>query len=429
MKLLIQNADVFDGRHEALLRHAHIVIQNNHVEEISAEEVSTGGFDQVFDARGNVVIPGLIDSHVHLSSTATNQDSLRVDEIAVKSTQIAKEMLLRGFTTVRDAGGITYGLKKCIDSGIVDGPRIYPSNGFISQTCGHGDCRSSRAQTVLPTGEHTSPYMRSGGSVIADGVPAMLKAVREQLFLGASQIKLMAGGGFASRYDPIQTVQFTYEEMKAAAEASADFGTYVMAHLYTPQSMQRAAKAGVKSFEHATFMDDETARVIRDGGIWVCPCPQFKRAEDYDQIHAEKINFSKANTHGDSSFSKLARNPAQFDELVQKYRLPIVFGTDAAFGSDFMEKNQLDDFRYYKKRFGSYEGLKSATGSAHELIKLTTYQNPYPDGKLGVLEPGAYADLLIVRGNPAADLDVLSDKANMLLIMKDGKVYQNTLNE
>ncbi len=428
MKILIQNAEVFDGKHEVLIHRAHIIIQDNHVEEISIGEVSPESFDRVIDAKGNVAIPGLIDSHVHLSSTATNQDSLRVDEIAVKSTRIAKDMLLRGFTTVRDAGGITYGLKKCIDSGIVDGPRIYPSNGFISQTCGHGDCRSSRAQVVLPTGEHISPYMRSGGSVIADGVPEMLKAVREQLFLGASQIKLMVGGGFASRYDPIQTVQFTYEEMKAAVDASADFGTYVMAHLYTPQSMQRAAKAGIKSFEHATFMDDETARIIRDNEIWVCPCPQFKREEDYEQIHSEKISFSKANAHSDDAFSKAARNPAQFDELIHKYQIPIVFGTDCAFGFDFMEKNQLNDFRYYKKRFGSFEGLKSATGNAHELIKLTTYQNPYSDGKLGVLEKGSYADLLVVRGNPAADLDVLSGKENMLLIMKDGKLYKNDLN-
>jgi imidazolonepropionase-like amidohydrolase len=343
----------------------------------------------------------LTDAHVHLSITGNSlSDGWRIDEKAVRSVRFAKEMLLRGFTTVRDAGGITFGLKKNIDNGYLEGPRILPSNSMISQTSGHGDIRANHAEER-----------------IADGVDEVIRAVREQLFLGASQIKLMAGGGFSSAYDPLPTVQFSLEEMKAAVGAAADYGTYVMAHLYTPQSMHRAAKAGVKCFEHATMLDEETARIVADQGIWITPGPQLGREYPLEGLSKSVIKLIEDFRRGERIST----------ELIDKYNLPILYGTDAFGNTDKAAEIQLDDFRLYKARFGSYRGIVAATGNAHELIKLSTYQNPYPEGKIGVLEEGSFADLLIIRGNPVEDLAILSDVTNIRFIMKNAVVYKNML--
>lgn len=419
-KILIKNGNVFDGKHSELKKHAKIVIEGNLVKEILNGEISEDNFDKVIDAKGHTIIPGLTDAHVHLSHNLPHGGyEPRLDELAVRSVKVAENMLLRGFTTVRDAGGITYGLKKNIDNGFLDGPRIFPSNAYISQTCGHGDIRKTRAAERLNDGNYTSPSLQHHLSYIADGVPEVLRAVREQFFLGASQIKIMAGGGISSDYDPLETVQFTLEEMKAAVEAAADYGTYVMAHLYTPQTMQRAAKAGVKSFEHTTLMDDETGRIIADNGIWVMPGPQAGRPVT-DHGKALPSHFIKK--------AEIVRKGNEIaTEVINKYNLNIVFGTDSFGDPEFFEKRQLEDFSYFKKRFGSFKGLVSATGNVHELIKLTTYQNPYPEGKIGVLEEGSFADLLVVRGNPVEDLDVLSDINNILFIMKDAKIYKDII--
>lgn len=416
---LIKNATVFDGKSSRLQKTANIVIEGSLVKEIYTGEISEDGFAEIYDAKDHFVMPGLTDAHVHVShNVPIGSEEQRIDDMAVRSVRYAYDMLMRGFTTLRDAGGVTVGLKRNIDNGYLDGPRIFPSNAYISQTCGHGDCRKSRAEIRLPDGNFLNATLQYRANYIADGPAEMLRAVREQLFLGASQIKLMAGGGISSRYDPLDTVQFTYEEMKAAVDAAEDYGTYVMAHLYTPKAMQRAAKAGIKSFEHATMMDDETGRIIKDLGIWVMPGPQSQRP---------------VTSHGpqpDHVIRKAERVKAGCEiatEVINKYDLPIVFGTDSFGDPHFAEEHQLEDFRYFKRRFGSFKGLVAATGNAHELFKLSTYQNPYPEGKIGVLEAGSFADILIVNGNPAEDLDVLSVQDNMLFIMKNAKVYKNRL--
>jgi imidazolonepropionase-like amidohydrolase len=418
MRIVIKNANVFDGRLETLQTGA-IVIENSLVKEIVRGNFQEDSFGTVIDAQNKTVIPGLTDAHVHLFFTGNGvSDTLRVDEKAVRSVRFARDMLLRGFTTVRDAGGIVYGLKKNIDDGYLVGPRILPSNAFISQTSGHGDTRLSRAEERLADGYYASANIQSRATVIADGVAEVTRAVREQLFLGASQIKIMAGGGISSAYDPIQTVQFTYEEMKAAVDAASDYGTYVMAHLYTPQSMQRAARAGVKSFEHASMLDEETAKIVAGNGIWIMPGPQLGREMNFPNIPESILRKAAFVRNGEIIAT----------EMINKYNLPILFGTDSFGDPKRAEAFQLDDFRYFKKRFGSFRGLVAATGNINEIIKLSTYQNPYPDGKIGVLEPGAFADLLIVDGNPVEDLDVLADQDNIRLIMKDAQIYKNTLN-
>ena len=212
MRQLIKNANVFDGYNEKLTENANIIIQDNLVEDIVQGVIPEDQFDMVIDAGGRTVMPGMIDAHAHLYDTSTpyELDSMREDEIAVRSAAMAKAVLLNGFTTVREAGGLICGLKKAIDDGVVDGPRVFPSGGGITQTNGHADLRSHRAHQII-NGVHTSPHMRCGAHVIADGVPECLRVVRQQFFLGATQIKIMAGGGILSMMDHMQTVQFTEE--------------------------------------------------------------------------------------------------------------------------------------------------------------------------------------------------------------------------
>jgi imidazolonepropionase-like amidohydrolase len=418
LNILIKNANVFDGKHAALQENVNIIIEHNLVKEIVGGSISEDDFEAVYDAGNHTVIPGLTDAHVHLSITGDKlADGWRIDEIAVRSVRFAKEMLLRGFTTVRDAGGITFGLKKNIDNGYLAGPRILPCNSMISQTSGHGDIRANHAEERISDRLYSSADLNSKLSVLADGVDEVTRAVRDQLFLGASQIKIMAGGGFSSAYDNISTVQFSLEEMKAAVGAAADYGTYVMAHLYTPKSMQRAAQAGVKCFEHATLLDEETAKMVADQGIWITPGPQLSREYPMQGLPKSMIKLIEDFRKGERILT----------ELINKYNLPILYGTDVFGNTDKAAEIQLDDFRLFKARFGSFRGIVAATGNIHEIIKLSSYQNPYPEGKIGVLEEGSFADLLIVRGNPVEDLDILSDITNIRFIMKNAVVYKNTL--
>ena len=423
MKILIKHVDVFDGYHAALDGGANLVVEDGIVTDIFHGAAAEEGFAQVIDGDGCTAMPGMTDAHTHLGLCASDEEAaqMRIDELAIRSTVFAKEMLERGFTTVRDAGGMVLGLKNEIDRGTIPGPRIFPSHACISQTCGHADSRVSRADERLADGTYTAIAMRNGGMVIADGVAEVMRAVREQLFLGASQIKIMAGGGLSSKFDNFYTTQYTFEELKAAVDCAADYGTYVMVHIYTPESMKRAAKAGVKSFEHATLMDEETAKIVKDHGIWVCPGPQFAGHEPHKDGPPPKITGREVPRH------VILDGEAQLTELINKYDIPIVFGTDASHSLENVDFRQLDDIKQFKRRFGSLKTLRSLTGNVYELNKLCTYQHPYPDAKLGVLEQGAYADLLLVRGDPVADVAVLSEKENIKLIMKDGRIYKNIL--
>ena len=412
--IAITNANVFDGLSDRLQKNVTIVIDGEFVKEITEKSISNEQFEKVIDAKGKTVIPGLIDNHVHLMF-----GDGRLDELTVHGVRNAKNLLYAGFTTIRDAGGAVYGIKKGIDDGIIEGPRIFPSYSFISQTCGHGDFRESRAAYRIADHIYTSPNLMNGQSYIADGVSEVLKAVREQLFLGASQIKIMAGGGLSSQYDPVQTQQYTLEEMKAAVSAASDYGTYVMAHLYTTESIKRALRAGVKSLEHAHLIDDEAARIAADNDVFIVPCPNFGHGKK-DQKEPPK----SGDLYKDMARKALFSGVEVQAELINKYNLNVAYGTD------FIERfsggtPRLDDLVSYAERFGNYKALKSATGDGYRLSKLTTYQNPYPEGKVGVLESRAFADLLIVDGNPLDDISVLTKAENIKLIMKGGKVFKD----
>ncbi|CDU05050.1 conserved hypothetical protein [Vibrio coralliirubri] len=420
MKKLITNANVFNGVDNNLIENVSILIEDNLITQIG--EIDPTIADETIDAQGGTVMPGLIDAHVHITLSAPFNviDTMTREEVAIRSTKISEEMLMRGFTTIRDVAGNTLGLKNSIDNGYATGPRILPSMAAISQTCGHSDYRQNQAQERLANGHEDSPMMKLGAMKVADGRSEVLKAVREQLFMGASQIKIMAGGGASSTFDPLDTLQFTSEEMKAAVDAASDYGTYVAAHIHTSDAMRRAAEAGVMSFEHATIMDDDIAEIIKEKGIWVIPS-YFTSS----LIAERKIPLPNEETYRKTE--RVGKAMFKSAELIKKYDIQnIAFGTDCV-GETNVHATQLNELGAIEQVFDTITALRMATSNCGRLFEMSTYQHPYQEGKLGQVVEGAYADLLIIDGNPLESVACVANTETQKLIMKDGKVYKNTL--
>ncbi|MEZ8237323.1 amidohydrolase family protein [Vibrio splendidus] len=420
MKKLITNANVFNGVDNNLIENVSILIEDNLITQIG--EIDPTIADETIDAQGGTVMPGLIDAHVHITLSAPFNviDTMTREEVAIRSAKISEEMLMRGFTTIRDVAGNTLGLKNSIDKGYATGPRILPSMAAISQTCGHSDYRQNQAQERLANGHEDSPMMKLGAMKVADGRSEVLKAVREQLFMGASQIKIMAGGGASSTFDPLDTLQFTSEEMKAAVDAASDYGTYVAAHIHTSNAMRRAAEAGVMSFEHATIMDDDIAEIIKEKGIWVIPS-YFTSS----LIAERKIPLPNEETYRKTE--RVGKAMFKSAELIKKYDIQnIAFGTDCV-GETNVHATQLNELGAIEQVFDTITALRMATSNCGRLFEMSTYQHPYQEGKLGQVVEGAYADLLIIDGNPLEGVACVADTETQKLIMKDGKVYKNTL--
>ncbi|WP_114633180.1 metal-dependent hydrolase family protein [Vibrio splendidus] len=420
MKKLIINANIFNGVDNNLIENVSILIEDNLITQIG--EIDPTIADETIDAQGGTVMPGLIDAHVHITLSASFNviDTMTREEVAIRSAKISEEMLMRGFTTIRDVAGNTLGLKKSIDNGYATGPRILPSMAAISQTCGHSDYRQNQAQERLANGHEDSPMMKQGAMKVADGRSEVLKAVREQLFMGASQIKIMAGGGASSTFDPLDTLQFTSDEMKAAVEAASDYGTYVAAHIHTSDAMRRAAEAGVMSFEHATIMDDDIAEIIKEKGIWVIPS-YFTSS----LIAERKIPLPNEETYRKTE--RVGKAMFKSAELIKKYDIQnIAFGTDCV-GETNVHATQLNELGAIEQVFDTITALRMATSNCGRLFEMSTYQHPYQEGKLGLIVEGAYADLLIIDGNPLEGVACVANTETQKLIMKDGKVYKNNL--
>ncbi|MUK93148.1 amidohydrolase family protein [Aliivibrio fischeri] len=419
MTTVITNANVFNGVDNQLQENVSLLIENNVITQIGDVDLSLA--NEIIDAKGGTVMPGLMDAHVHITMSAPfhELDKMTREEVAIRSAKVAEGMLMRGFTTVRDVAGNTLGLKNCIDNGYATGPRILPSQAAISQTCGHSDYRQNQAQER--TGSHEdSPLMKTGAFKVADGRSEVLRAVREQLFMGASQIKMMAGGGASSTFDPLDTIQYTLDEMKAAVEAASDYGTYVAAHIHTADAMRRAAEAGVMSFEHATIMDDDIAKTIKDKGIFVIPSyfTSSLIAERKIPLGSETL-YQKTERVGKAMFKSA--------ELIKKYDIQnICFGTDCV-GTLDVHKTQSEELQAIETVFDSLTALKMVTSNCGRLFEMSTYKHPYQEGKLGQITEGAYADLLIIEGNPLNGVSCVTNTETQKLIMKDGVVYKNTL--
>lgn len=418
MKTLIINANVFDGINRELKEGVNILVENNLIKKISREDLTEKDEVTVIDAKGKTIIPGLIDCHYHimLSDGFKAMDEMEIDEVAIKSTIIAKGLLERGFTTIREVGGSTWGLHACIEEGVVPGPRIYQSGPAISQTAGHSDYRQNRAQRN-PKNYGDSPFLRQGHMTIADGVPECLETVRDQFFKGATQIKVMGGGGASSLWDPLDTIQYTKNELEAIVETAKNYGTYVCSHLHVSPAMKMSIEAGVKCIEHGSEMSEEVAKMMVDNDVWLCS--QYGTAK---LLAERKIPLDSELLY--QKTERVGKGLIKNAEWVKKYGIKSAFGSDVA-GTPEVHENQLKEFPARKELFGSFEGIKQATSYAAELLGLCTYLNPYIEGKIGVVEEGAYADLLIVEGNPVEDLDILGSKDNILMVMKDGKVFKD----
>lgn len=412
---VFDNVRIFDGT--ALTAPMNVLVEGNRIVRISAEPIDADATATRIAGNGRTLMPGLIDVHWHtfmarpsmaLASTAP------FSFITLLAGAEAEATLMRGFTSVRDLGGPAFGLKLAIDRGVATGPRIWPSGAMISQTGGHGDFRM--LSEIPATPDRLSNPERLGMSAIVDSPDEVRKRTREQLLQGATQIKLTVGGGVSSPYGPLDTVQLSVPEIRAAVEAAADWGTYVTVHAYTPEAMRNAIEAGVKVIDHGQLADEATAKLMAETGTWWSLQPFLDDENANQQPDATRQASSAAVRAGTDNAYRLAR----------KYGIKVAFGTDILFDAARAARQgaQLETMtRWYEPA----EILKMATADNAALLALSDRRNPYP-GKLGVVEAGALADLLLVDGDPIADIALLSDPAkNLLVIMKDGRIFKNML--
>ena len=415
--LLLTNLRLFDGETLSMREGVEILVEGERITALPP--VGQGPQDaQRIDCGGRAVVPGLIDMHWHSTLVAVSQIVALTQDIGFIHLMAGREAgatLMRGFTTVRDLGGPAFGLKLAIDKDAVAGPRIFPCGAMISQTAGHGDFR---LLSELPRFPDTPPNQieRQGVALIADGADAVLRATREQLMKGASQIKIMAGGGVSSLYDPLDTVQYTEAEMRAAVEAAADWGTYVSAHVYTPGGIQRAIRAGVKSIEHGQLADEESVIMMAGEGAWWSIQPFL--ADEDSNPKPDPIQQAKQ--------AQVAEGTVRAFELARKHNVSIAFGTDILFNpaGGASQGRQLVKFARF---MSPLEALHKATGAAGSLLALSGERAPYA-GRLGVIAEGALADLLVVEGDPETDLAWLDTPDSALrVIMKGGRMFKNSL--
>ncbi len=422
-KILFTNIKIFDGKHQELKVGYKLLVEKNKITKI-AKDLKADANTTLIDGKGSVLMPGLIDAHTHLMVTDTfenviyRQEQTYVGAVAAKA---AYAMLMRGFTTIRDAGGPVSGVKRAIDNGIIIGPRIFPSNAFISQTGGHGD--------FDPAMSYLSPYFTGiankatlfGWVMLADGVPEVQKATREVLRSGASQVKVMASGSITGAHDPIDVTEYTYEELKAIVTEAEHWGTYVMIHGYSDNAVRNAIKAGVKSIEHGLLVKPETLKLMKEKDIWLSTqCISYSK---------EAKELGLEGTPMEKKFNEAKTGAEQTYKLAKEYGLKLAWGTDT-FGSLELQATQSDEFTARAKYFSPFEILQQATSLNAQLLSLSGKRSPYQEAPLGVIAEGAYADLLLIKGNPMEDVTLLSKpETNIALIMKDGKIYKNRLGE
>ncbi|MFZ7097082.1 amidohydrolase family protein [Luteimonas dalianensis] len=414
-ELLFQQVRVLDVEHGVLGEPTDVLVRGNRIAAIGDGARSGAGPDvHVIEGRSRTLMPGLIDVHWHSTFTAVTIPDLLAPDANPETIDAAvaaesQRTLLRGFTSVRDAGGPVFELKAAIDAGQVQGPRIWPSGAFVGQTAGHGDIRLPHERSRRFFGQASVAEER-GITFIADGRAEVLTAVRENLRMGASQIKVMAGGGTASAYDPVDVTQYTLDEMRAAVEAAEDWGTYVTVHAYTSRAVRRAIEAGVKCIEHGQLLDDDTLELMAERGIWLSTQILSPSTEAMDPLWREKRR-------------PVIEGQARAIAAAKRAGVRIAWGTDFLFDP----AGNVEQGAYIlalREWFTPAEILKMVTHDNAELLALSGLRSPY-QGRLGVVEEGALADLLLVEGDPLADLEVLADpERNFTVIVKDGQVVK-----
>ena len=415
---LINNVEVFNGKDKSTFK-ANILIVDNSISKVSTKPIATdkGGKTTIIDGRGKFLMPELIDAHYHAMFASLPQIALLTTDIGfvnLAAGKNAENLLMNGYTSVRDLGGPIFGLKQAIDKGITKGPRIWPSGAFISQTGGHGDFRLPNDIPSDPD-RGLSYAERINAAAIADNPDAVRLKTREQLMKGASQIKLMASGGVSSVYDPLDVTQYTIPEIRAAVEAAENWGTYVTVHAYTPRAIQQAITAGVKCIDHGQLIDEETVKIMVDKNIFWSLQP-FIDEGNTGNLSPESREKQLEMYGGTDNAIMLAK----------KYKMKIAYGTDVLFNAKKATAPNAQLLKM-KRWFNNFEILNMATANNADLLAMSGKRSPYA-GKLGVIEEGALADLIIIDGNPIDNLELLNDAdKNLVLIMKNGKIFKNKL--
>jgi imidazolonepropionase-like amidohydrolase len=407
--LLFKNAVVIDGT-SATARPGHdILVEGNTIREVSPRPISSASAT-VIDLKGRTLMPGLIDCHVHVVATMANlarNAAMPTSFQALKSVAVMGAMLKRGFTSVRDASGADYGLKMAVEEGLFKAPRLFIAGKSLSQTGGHGDLRGR-----FDDREFCLCHARIGLlSRIADGVDSVRKAVREEIKAGADFIKIMASGGVASPTDPIDWLGYSRDEIAAIVEETDKSKTYVAAHAYTAEAIGRAVELGVRTIEHGNLIDAPTAALMAKKGAFVVPT-----LVTYDALANEGASLGLP----PESVAKIENVRGAGLRSLEIFRQA---GVKMAFGTDLlgeMHRHQSTEFTIRARVLPAHEVIASATTIAAELLRM--------EGKLGVVAPGALADLLVVDGNPLTDIAVLTGQGERIAaILKDGVFVKNTL--
>ena len=415
-KTLFTKVRLFDGTSDALRSGVQILVEGNRIASVDTTNSAPPAGATVIDCADRVLMPGMIDAHWHTLYAAVPMAVLMTADpgfVFAASTAEAERTLLRGFTTLRDVGGPVFTFKQAIDAGVIPGPRIYPSGAMITTSGGHGDLRMP---TEFPrNGSQLSFSELNGHAAIVDSVGDLKTRVREQLLQGASQVKLVGGGGVSSPRSPLDMSTFSEDELRAAVDVARDWNTYVTVHAYASNTVQRAIAAGAACIEHAHLMDDATAKIMADKGVWLSTQPFVSRDDVAEQTGA---SFDRMN-------QVFAGTPKVY-ELVRKHGIKTAWGSDILF-SPALTPRQSFMLTHLSRWYTNAETLRMATSRNAELLALSRLRNPYP-GKLGVIEKAAFADLLVVNGNPLDDIHLLEDPTkNLAVVMKDGRIHKNTL--
>jgi imidazolonepropionase-like amidohydrolase len=418
--MLLQNVYVFDGtsaqRSSAPMQ---VLVRNGLIEQISSSPITPADDDglMVIDGGGRTLMPGMIDAHWHSALVSPSSVSAMTADIAyihLLAGRVADATLMRGFTSVRDMGGPSFGRRRAIEEGLVIGPRIFPSGAMISQTGGHGDFRLPH-EVPQANNAPLNYADRVGVTAIADGSDEVLRRVREQLMLGATQIKLMAGGGVSSMYDPLDVTQYTADELSAAVQAAENWGTYVAVHAYTSRAVTMALEAGVRSIEHGQLVDEDTVRLMAKKDAWWSLQPFIDNELSNPKTGAARLKQKMVQQGTDRAF-----------ELARKHKIKVAFGTDML-GAGNLGDNQNALLVSMQRWYSPGEVLQIATGNNGALMNLAGPRYPL-SAPLGVIKENAIADMLLVEGNPTEDLTLIANPdQNFRLIIKGGVIYKNSL--
>ena len=411
--VLIHDVRIFNGV-DSTLTAGNVLVEDGIIAQVSSDAIAVDDDALVIDGANRVLSPGFIDLHVHLTSHVPyNQIDAHGTVVGAVANDVARHFLDSGFTTVRDAGGTHPDLARAIELGTVYGPRVFPSGAVLSQTGGHGDWRHKSVPN--PTLVGGSPYLHSDQAVIVDGVDQHLAAARENLRFGATQIKIMGGGGVMSDYDPIHSLQPSPEEIRAAVQAAGDFGTYVLAHAYTSEAVRRLVENGVRCIEHGLLIDDATAKFVKNNDVVISTQLVVYRAlKDLPGI--TETNLAK--------LAVVLEGQENLIGLIKKYDITTGFATDLIGGMYPLLTREFTERAMY---WTPAEVLVQATSESAKVIRMAGKLNRH--GNFGEIREGWVADILLINGEPLQDISVLRDPGqNLALIMKGGKIIKNQTN-